>query len=945
MARIFLSHSSENSAEAIAVHDWLVEQGWNDLFLDLHPERGLKAGQRWQEALKRAAERCEAVLFLISPAWAASKWCLAEFLLAKQIGKAIFGIIIEPIPFDDIPREMTAEWQLVDLIAGARDHELTVMLPQDAGSATVKFASEGLARLRIGLMQSGLDPKYFKWPADHDPDRSPYRGLKPLEAEDAGIFFGREGPIIIGLDILRSLREGPAPRILVILGASGAGKSSFMRAGLLPRLAREDQHFLPLPVIRPERAALTGDSGLIASIENAMKAVSQPRPRADIRAAVEAGITGVVALFASLAKTKSKQFGDDRGQPTIVVPIDQAEELFATEGAREGETLLALIGRLAAKDAPAVIALFTMRSDSYEPLQTAHALDGLRQHAMSLAPMPHGAYAEVIKGPARRLEGTERAVRIDDALIDGLLADIEAGGAKDALPLLAFTLERLYGEYHAGGHIKLEHYNAIGRVQGSIEAAVDRAFKVADDNPKIPRDREARLALLRRGLIPWLAGIDAETGAPRRRVARLSEIPAEARPLIDQLVEQRLLSTDVARDTEETTIEPTHEALLRQWGLLRGWLKEDSGLLAVLEGIQRAARDWAANYKASSWLAHNAERLNAANRLAERPDLAANLESTDREYLAACRKAEQEVRNRARRSQFAIYVLLASVVAGLIGWINQKSLKEQYYWRMMMVPSVLTVEQERVLALDQEFSECAHGCPTMVVVPAGRFMMGSTESEKGRTEDEGPLHQVTIAKPFAVGKYVVTFAELNACVIAGVCARASDSGWGEGNRPAIYVNWDEAKVYVAWLSRMTGKEYRLLTEAEWEYAARAGTTTQYSWGDEIGNANANCDGCGSRWDNKQTSPVGSFKPNAFGLYDMHGNVWQWTEDCYHNRYNEAPKDASAWTTGNCGRRMVRGGAWLYGPSYLRAAYRDGFTIESRNYALGFRVARTLTLSP
>src|SRR6202047_1456783 len=187
---------------------------------------------------------------------------------------------------------------------------------------------------------------------------------------------------------------------------------------------------------------------------------------------------------------------------------------------------------------------------------------------LSRPPMPKGSYAEVIKGPARWLEGTERALEIEDALVEALLADIEAGGAKDALPLLAFTLERLYGEYHAGGTLKLGHYDALGRVKGSIEAAVERALQAADADPATPRDRVARLALLRRGLIPWLAGIDPDTGAPRRRVARLSEIPAEARPLIDDLVDQHLLATDVA-DTGERMIEPAHEALLRPWGLVR----------------------------------------------------------------------------------------------------------------------------------------------------------------------------------------------------------------------------------------------------------------------------------------------------------------------------------------------------------------------------------------
>jgi hypothetical protein len=184
------------------------------------------------------------------------------------------------------------------------------------------------------------------------------------------------------------------------------------------------------------------------------------------------------------------------------------------------------------------------------------------------------------------------------------------------------------------GHLTLNHYETLGRIGGSIEAAIARAFKVADSDARIPRDRQARLTLLRRGLIPWLAGIDPDTKAPRRRVARLSEIPAEARPLIDLLVEQRLLSTDVAEDTKEVTVEPAHEALLRQWGLLQEWLAEDTGLLMALDGIKRGARDWAANAKAASWLAQSGDRLRATERLLSRPDLAANLEPTDRDYGA-----------------------------------------------------------------------------------------------------------------------------------------------------------------------------------------------------------------------------------------------------------------------------------------------------------------------
>ena len=162
-----------------------------------------------------------------------------------------------------------------------------------------------------------------------------------------------------------------------------------------------------------------------------------------------------------------------------------------------------------------------------------------------------------------------------------------------------------------------------------------------------------------------------------------------------------------------------------------------------------------------------------------------------------------------------------------------------------------------------------------------------------------------------MSKFEVTFDEWDACVAYGDCdPRVSDSGWGRGRQPVINVTWDDAKRYVAWLSRMTGKPYRLLTEAEWEYAARAGTQTAYSWGDEIGKGNANCDGCGSQWDNKQTAPVGSFAANAFGLYDMHGNVWEWVEDCFHDNYEGAPDDGSAWTAdGDCNSRVLRGGSW------------------------------------
>ena len=242
----------------------------------------------------------------------------------------------------------------------------------------------------------------------------------------------------------------------------------------------------------------------------------------------------------------------------------------------------------------------------------------------------------------------------------------------------------------------------------------------------------------------------------------------------------------------------------------------------------------------------------------------------------------------------------------------------------------------------QRFRDCPE-CPEMVVVPAGSFRMGSPPDEQGRYYIEGPMHRVTFGAPFAVGRHEVTFAEWDACVAAGGCGhRPGDNGWGRGVRPVVNVSWDDAKRYAQWLSRKTRKEYRLPSEAEWEYAARAGTATAYTWGDQIGVNRANCRGCGSRWDGSKTAPVGSFRANAWGLHDMHGNVLERTEDCWNDSYRGAPSDGSAWLRGDCSMRVLRGGSWSNGPSGLRAALRSRDSTGDRYSNGGFRVARTLT---
>ena len=236
------------------------------------------------------------------------------------------------------------------------------------------------------------------------------------------------------------------------------------------------------------------------------------------------------------------------------------------------------------------------------------------------------------------------------------------------------------------------------------------------------------------------------------------------------------------------------------------------------------------------------------------------------------------------------------------------------------------------------FKDCV-GCPELVVVPAGKFRMGSPSGEKGRDKDEGPRHRVTIKRPFAVGVYEVTFGEWEACVSGGGCNgyRPSDRGWGRGSRPVIHVNWEDAQAYLRWLSRKTGEGYRLLSESEWEYVARAGTETAYHFGGSISPSQANY----GRNEDK-TVPVGSYPANGFGLHDVHGNVWEWVEDCWNKNYRGAPTDGSVWKRGECRRRVVRGGAWNDPPGSLRSADRGGSGAGNRNVGSGFRIARTLT---
>jgi len=250
------------------------------------------------------------------------------------------------------------------------------------------------------------------------------------------------------------------------------------------------------------------------------------------------------------------------------------------------------------------------------------------------------------------------------------------------------------------------------------------------------------------------------------------------------------------------------------------------------------------------------------------------------------------------------------------------------------VPSSVEVLPLRV------FRDCPD-CPELVELPSGVFERGSPPSEPGHHASEGPVTRVAIRRSFAIGRYPVTFGEWDQCLRDGGCRhRPNDRGWGRGTGPVFYVSWNDVQDYIAWLGTKTGKAYRLPSEAEWEYAARAGTRTAYPWGDAAGRKMANCKGC-SEDTSERTTPVGSFSPNRFNLFDMHGNVWQWAADCWNASYAGSPVDGSPWLNGECEKAVVRGGAWGLSPDDIRSARREGDNKDLRSGRRGFRIARNM----
>jgi formylglycine-generating enzyme required for sulfatase activity len=645
--------------------------------------------------------------------------------------------------------------------------------------------------------------------------------------------------------------------------------------------------------------------------------------------------------------------------PAFFLYIDQGEELYvrAEKGQRRRFSEIIATGLAD----PRLRALMSLRADFFGELLNDEAL--YRVHRLvKVPPLREAQLREVVSNPAKLLSARFQS--------DTLAADVARRAAEEsaddtgALPLLSYLLDDMWSEMVERGD---------GMLRLPMQA-IDLGLVLVERADRFIAERPAAEAALRRILTLKLATV-REDGEPTRRRAARSEFGDEEWRLVSELADHpnRLLVT-ATPEGGETYAEVAHEAIFRRWDKLREWTAGEREFLAWKTGLEAARRAWQAtpDDSKSDALLMGAALTQARSWWTKRGE---DLTVGDRDFIDQSRRRESKARARARRAQAAIGVLMLGTIAGLLGVIFKDEFNAarfefftaRPYVAANFTPHVLTPQAERALPPGASFRECAAGsraCPEMVVVPAGTFRMGSPDEEAGRHTSEEPVRTVTIPRPFAVGKFEVTWDEWEACVAMRGCdgRPTLDQGYGRGRKPVINVSWEQAKAYVAWLSRMTGKIYRLLTEAEWEYAARGvigadAPHPPYPWDDDPAGlcrhanlADQSYRGVGYAGDivncddgHAVTAAVGSYPANAFGLQDMHGNVWEWVEDGWHSSYaGSPPSNGSEWKDGaDVSRRVVRGGCWFDDPRNLRSAVRDGFTSVDRFNGLGFRVARTL----
>jgi hypothetical protein len=539
VAHIFLSHSSRDQDQAARMRDWLGSQGFDAVFLDFDKHAGIPPGADWERTLYSEIERSEAVILIQTPNWLESKWCFAEFTQARALGKAIFPVIEAPTGDTLIAPDI----QSLDL---CRDRE------------------GGLERLGRQLTRIALDAQGgFGW--DHR--RPPFPGLASFTEEDAAVYFGRDDEIRRLIERLNARRAQGGAKLVALLGASGSGKSSLLRAGVLPRLKRDRSNWIVLPAIRPHAQPL---------LEFACALSQAWDPTSDFRKLHEYLKGPYAARFLNQI-AHELQVKESASQAQILLPIDQAEELFSTADPADTAAFFDVLTMALADDAP-FLALMALRSDFLGELQSAGRLH-VRFEEFSLGPFPPSRVPQIIQGPAR-----VAGLQAEDAFVRQAAHDAETD---DALPLLAFALRQLYDQSSADGNLTVQEYLALGDPRSGLsplENAVRQAADgVLDALKPTPEEEKA----LRDAFIPAMVRVN-DQGEYARRTAAWDDLPSQSRRLLDGLIRARLL---VVQGSPKT-VEVAHEALLRKWPRLRAWLDEAREFLIGKQQLESDLRDW-----------------------------------------------------------------------------------------------------------------------------------------------------------------------------------------------------------------------------------------------------------------------------------------------------------------------------------------------------------------
>ncbi|MCI0600365.1 MAG: toll/interleukin-1 receptor domain-containing protein, partial [Beijerinckiaceae bacterium] len=731
MPVLFVSHSSKDDARATALEAWLHASGFNDIFVDHHSIAG---GDKWGEALRASAGACRVVLCLVSPNWLSSIECFSEFRAAWYMGKRIIPLFLLP-PAPGLDEESKKRFATVR----AEDQGVDLMPCLNAeGRLNIDADQDAASRLKTGLRaagantRAGLDPEAFATDIELRP--TPFPGLASFGDDDAesALFYGRSREIAHTLEELRKVRAEGDRRPLVILGASGAGKSSLLKAGIIPRLRRETPAFLPLRAFRPGAEPLLnfsealsrtlkdyGRSEAIGVIRDRLLDSWSKAARNEKGELTQAG--SFVLDEALDAEGKSLREAAGRAGATILISVDQAEEMARAEG-KSAEALADYLRvALDTTRSPWQLA-FTIRTDSFPELQAHPRFQNLEARGYDLRAIPIFYFDNVIEEPAKRY-----GVSVDALLIDALMEDAPK---EDALPLLAFALQRLWRQYAASGSLTKGHYDKAGGLKGLIEDAAERAMRGMEPGMDVPLPSapppKHQADLAASTFVPALVEVN-DQGATIRHIAKWALFGEEQQELLKRFDRWRLVVRK--GEAEGGTVEVAHEALFRTWTRLGSWLEPERARLEALRALQVDAGNWERNAKNEGYLNHRETRLAEARRLSKDAAYAKRLIDRDFAYLAACEAAERLAIARARRGKVLVGCLIVLLFLSGAAFIYREPIEQavlgQYQWRMVMGPKLLTAEEEKAKAArpgpESAFAECKKGCPVMIVVPAGKF--------------------------------------------------------------------------------------------------------------------------------------------------------------------------------------------------------------------------------